>query len=57
VTRRTAHQGPARKGLDSHIHVTVTARQRAKMVRLAKRAGLSLSKYVRSVIDDLESVR
>jgi len=27
------------------------------MVRLAKRAGLSLSKYVRSVIDDLESVR
>ena len=57
MTRRTAHQGPKRKGLDSHIHVTVTARQRAKMVRLAKRAGLSLSKYMRKVIDEWEVAR
>lgn len=57
MTRRTKHQGPSFKGFDSHVHVTVSEAQRLKVQRLAKRAGLSLSKYMRSVIDDLESTR
>ena len=44
----------AYKGLVGHVHVTVTKQQAVKVRRLAKRAGLSLSEYMRGVIDDLE---
>lgn len=45
------------KGFDSHLHVTVTATQRDKLVALAKRQGVPLSQFVRGVIDDLEGVK
>ena len=54
MTRRSPHKGPAYKGHDSHVHVTVSERQAAKVRRLAKRAGLGLSAYMRGVIDELK---
>ena len=48
------NKGPTYKGHDSHIHVTVTAEQRAKLLALAKRAGVTVSVQVRGMIDDLE---
>jgi len=44
----------AYKGLDSHLHVTISAKQELKVRKLAKRAGLSLSAYMRGVIDELK---
>lgn len=46
------------KGLDAHLHVTVTPAQLARLRRLAKRRDLALSALVRDVIDEyLEGAR
>ncbi len=45
------------QGFDSHLHVTVTAGQRDKLMALAKREGVSLSQFVRALIDGLEGVK
>ena len=42
------------RGLDAHIHVTVSKAQRAKLQAQAKRTGCSLSVLIRGMIDDLE---
>ena len=54
MSARSPNRGPTYKGHDSHIHVTVTAKQRAKLLALAKRTGVSISVQVRGMIDDLE---
>ncbi len=41
-------------GLDTHLHVTVSKAQKAKLTRQAKRTGASLSVLVRGLIDDME---
>ena len=43
------------KGLDHHLHVTVTKQQRAKLDRLVKRTGVTLGAIVRGLIDDMEA--
>ncbi len=37
-----------------HIHVTVTKRQRAKLVARSSRTGVPISVLVRGLIDDME---
>lgn len=54
MSARSPNKGPAYKGHDAHVHVTVSDEQRAKVVALARQAGLTLSHYMRKVIDDLE---
>ena len=54
MSARPKGKGPTYKGHDSHVHVTVTGEQRAKVDALARKAGLTLSHYMRKVIDDLE---
>lgn len=54
MTARSKNRGPGYKGHDSNIHVTVNAEQRAKVVRNARLAKLSISVYMRRVIDGLE---
>ncbi|GAG29306.1 unnamed protein product [marine sediment metagenome] len=51
---RSKNKGPAYKGHDSNIHVTVTSQQRAKVLDLAKREGLSISEFMRRTIDGME---
>ena len=50
---RNKNKGPAYKGHDSHIHATVSAEQRAKVLGLAKREGMSISEFMRRTIDEL----
>ncbi len=45
------------KGLNFHLHVTITKKQLALLRRLAKRKGISLSRVVRDVIDEWEAAR
>ena len=54
MSARPKGKGPTYKGHDSHVHVTVTAKQRAKLLAQAKRAGVSISVQVRGMIDDME---
>ena len=42
------------KGFDSHLSVTITRTQRAKLDRKAAKTGASLSVLVRRLIDDME---
>ncbi len=45
------------KGLNFHIHVTVTKHQRTLLVRLAKRKGIPISRALRTVIDEWEAAQ
>ena len=45
------------KGLNFHLHVTISKRQKALLVRLAKRKGIPLSRVVRDVIDEWEAAQ
>ncbi len=54
MSARSPNKGPAYKGHDSHIHVTVTATQRAKLLAASARQGVSISVLVRGIIDGLE---
>ncbi len=54
MSARSPNKGPAYKGHDAHIHVTVSEAQRAKVLRLAKRDGVTVSVLVRGIIDGLE---
>lgn len=54
MSARSKNRGPSPKGLHGHVHVTTTEKQAAKVRRLAKRAGLNLSEYMRGVIDELK---
>lgn len=47
-------RGGQYRGLDNHLHVTITQPQRAKLERIAKRTGVKVSALVRGMIDDLE---
>ena len=49
--RSTAQQY---RGLDAHLHVTVSHVQKARLASVAKRRGVSLSVLVRSLIDEME---
>ncbi len=53
MSARPKGKGPAYKGHDSHIHVTVTATQRAKLLAASARTGVSISVIVRGLIDDM----
>lgn len=50
---RSPNKGPKYKGHDSHIHVTVTAKQRSKLLAASARKGVSISVIVRALIDDM----
>ena len=54
MSARSKNKGPAYKGHDSHIHVTVSDKQRAKVIRNARRARVTISVYMRGVIDELK---
>ena len=51
MSARPKHPGPGYKGFDSTINVTVNAKQRAKVLRNARLAKVSISVYMRGVID------
>lgn len=42
------------RGFDKHIHVTVSAAQRDKLLRKAAKTGAPISVLVRGMIDDME---
>ena len=42
------------KGLDAHLHVTVSHVQKARLSSVAKRRGVPLSVVIRGLIDEME---
>ena len=53
---RSPRKGPAYRGFDQHINVSVTKKQLAKLNRQARGRVLSRSALVRSMIDELVEV-
>ena len=57
MSRRSHHTGRPPQGLDHDLHASVSKKQRAKVLKLARRQGKSVSRFVRDWIDGLEVVK